>query len=46
MLEYIKANQPKLTKEYEEIIYNDKSNYIEEIRDRWAKDSRVSFVFD
>lgn len=46
MLEYINNKYPKLKSIYEEIIFNDTNEYINELRNTWKNNSRVKFVFD
>ena len=46
MMEYINNNYPKLKATYEDIVFNDTNEYINELRDTWKNNSRVKFVFD
>lgn len=46
MLEYINNKYPKLKSIYEDIIFNDTNEYINELRNTWKNNSRVKFVFD
>ncbi len=46
MLEYINNKYPKLKSIYEDIIFNDKNEYIDGLRNTWKDNSRVKFVFD
>lgn len=46
MVSYIIEKYPHLRETYEEIVYNDRNNYIEELRGRWENHNRVKFVFD
>lgn len=46
MVCYIKEKFPQLEETYLEILYKDKNNYIDELKVKWANNSRVKFVFD
>lgn len=46
MLGYIRENYPDLINIYEEIIINDKSEYIDELRRKYRDNSRIKFIFD
>ncbi|BCZ48101.1 hypothetical protein psyc5s11_41680 [Clostridium gelidum] len=46
MLEYINNKYPKLKPIYEDIIFNDRNDYIDELRNTWKNNSLVKFVFD
>lgn len=46
MLEYINNKYPKLKSIYEDIIFNDTNEYINELRNTWKNNPRVKFVFD
>lgn len=44
-MEYINNKYRKLKSIYEDIIFNDANEYINELRNTWKEDSRVKFVF-
>lgn len=46
MIEYINSKYPNLKSIYEDIILNDKNEYINELRSAWKNNSRIKFVFD
>jgi DNA repair photolyase len=46
MLEFINNKYPKLKAVYEDIIFNDRDKYINELRNIYKNDARVKFVFD
>lgn len=46
MLEYINNKYPKLKSIYDDIIFNDTDEYINELRNTWRNNPRVKFVFD
>lgn len=45
-LEYINNKYPNLKTIYEDIIFNDTNEYIDELRYTWKNNSRVKFVFN
>lgn len=46
MIEFINNNYHKLKTTYDDIILNDKNEYIDELRNTYKNSSRVKFVFD
>lgn len=46
MRSYIMQRYPQLREVYEEIINNDRDDYIDELRKKWENSKRVKFVFD
>ena len=46
MLKFINSKYPKLKNIYEDIVYNDKNLYIDELRNTWKDDPRVNFLYD
>lgn len=45
-LEYINNKYPKLKPIYEDLIFNNTNEYIDELRNIWKNNSRVKFMFD
>ena len=46
MLEYINTNYPSLKHIYEDIIFYDRCEYIDQLRTIYKDNERVKFVFD
>lgn len=46
MMKYINSKHPELKTVYEDIIFNERDKYIDELKNKWENNSRVKFVFD
>lgn len=46
MINYITEKYPQLKETYENILYNDSNDYINNLRETWKENTRVNFVFD
>lgn len=46
MINYITEKYPQLKETYEDILYNDSNDYINNLMETWKENTRVNFVFD